>query len=831
MDDRIIDNLLKLFEKHRIIFWYDDEKELREEFENLSIDGIEKLEIANNEYAIKHKILREYKNKKFLLYHEGDKPEPEKNWLLDVLLSHTEFKVDQVSIIASELDLDISFINVVRAHRFFFNSKQRVADLKSLLNSSETKDEFRLKMLAACSKTDIATIDSVLLHLIDDIVEENPKSYKLIENSNLKEYLWGKVCDIYGYNSSNPSIIDFVHEIFKDCFNLDTNEKIKLNPEVRIFLKGWSNSILHAKSFRYFAEICENGLDIKTIVDSKDFRNLIGIDYFEYIDRYIIKNLIFEILERTITYETIEDYMRKQRVGFWYNDYKHLYEALRYASWFLKTVDEVNLTIHTLSDGVNQYIQSWFLVDQLYRKYIYHVRESGQLGMMEKLSSKVENRYSNKFLLKLNDRWQNLVDQLDDWKIIGYIEQSNFYKFKILPYVSKGQKICVIISDAMRFEIGEELTRVIRAENGLTSIIEPMISSVPSYTQLGMASLLPNEKLSIKDDAYVLVDGKSSQGTINRDKILKSAINDKAMAINSKKITNMKTDELKTLIRDNSIMYIYHDVIDSTGGNSNSTERVSAAAEQTIIELTTLTKKLTNCNVRNLIITADHGFIYQDREIDESDYIGNKLEGDGIIYSDRRMVLGRNLLSNSSLKHFSSSQLGLEGDLEVQIAKSINRLRKSGSVSKFVHGGTSVQEVIIPVISINKNSQKDVAKVDIEIYIGGTNVITTGQLAINFYQKQPISDKMQSRTLKVGLYTKDNMAISEEKEFIFDYSSENPRERELIESFILSSKANEMKKQNVYLRLYELIDGTNQQKLYREITYLLNRQMTTDFDL
>ena len=100
----------------------------------------------------------------------------------------------------------------------------------------------------------------------------------------------------------------------------------------------------------------------------------------------------------------------------------------------------------------------------------------------------------------------------------------------------------------------------------------------------------------------------------------------------------------------------------------------------------------------------------------------------------------------------------------------------------------------------------------------------------NFYQTQPISDKVQSRTLKVGLYTEDNMPISEEKEFIFDYSSENPRERELIESFVLSSKANEMKKQNVYLRLFEPIEGTNQKKLYKEVKYFLNRQMATDFD-
>ena len=50
-----------------------------------------------------------------------------------------------------------------------------------------------------------------------------------------------------------------------------------------------------------------------------------------------------------------------------------------------------------------------------------------------------------------------------------------------------------------------------------------MISSLPSYTQLGMASLLPNNELEIKStDDTVYVDGKSSKGKDARIKILQS---------------------------------------------------------------------------------------------------------------------------------------------------------------------------------------------------------------------------------------------------------------------------------------------------------------------
>ena len=83
--------LLKQFEKHRIVFWYDDKKELRSDFESLDLPGIEKIELTNNEFGVKYRILREQPNQKFLLYREGPALEPLNNWLLDVQLSHTEF--------------------------------------------------------------------------------------------------------------------------------------------------------------------------------------------------------------------------------------------------------------------------------------------------------------------------------------------------------------------------------------------------------------------------------------------------------------------------------------------------------------------------------------------------------------------------------------------------------------------------------------------------------------------------------------------------------------------------------------------------------------------
>lgn len=51
--------LNKLFQRHRIIFWYDAKQELRQDFDDLTLPDVEKIELTNNEFGVKYKILRE----------------------------------------------------------------------------------------------------------------------------------------------------------------------------------------------------------------------------------------------------------------------------------------------------------------------------------------------------------------------------------------------------------------------------------------------------------------------------------------------------------------------------------------------------------------------------------------------------------------------------------------------------------------------------------------------------------------------------------------------------------------------------------------------------
>jgi uncharacterized protein (TIGR02687 family) len=326
------------------------------------------------------------------------------------------------------------------------------------------------------------------------------------------------------------------------------------------------------------------------------------------------------------------------------------------------------------------------------------------------------------------------------------------------------------------------------------------------------------------------VDGVSSQGTANRSKILAGSVSGTAKAMRADELLGLNKEDCRSLFRENDVVYVFHNRIDATGDKKESEERVFEAVEETLQELIKILKKLTAANATNILITSDHGFIYQNRPIEQSDFADVVIQGSEIYHQDRRFVLGEGLSPNPSLRHFTAEQVGLSGGMEIQIPKSINRLRLKGSGSRFVHGGASLQELVVPVLKINKKRQSDVSCVGVDIMRGGTSVITSGQLSVAFYQTEPVNSKKQPRKLRAGIYAKDGELISDSHELTFDLTSENPRERELQIRFLMSRKADEVNGQDVTLRLEEQLPGTSHFREYKIAIYTMRRSFTSDFD-
>jgi hypothetical protein len=290
-----------------------------------------------------------------------------------------------------------------------------------------------------------------------------------------------------------------------------------------------------------------------------------------------------------------------------------------------------------------------------------------------------------------------------------------------------------------------------------------------------------------------------------------------------------RSEEAKKLVQENKVVYVYHNRIDQIGDNVTSESGVFEAARDEIQYLLDLTKKITNLNVNHVILTADHGFLYQNVDLEESDFTDAQVSGD-ITKLNRRFILGKNLIHNNSVTKYSAGELLIQGDLEVLIAKGINRFRQQGSGSRYVHGGATLQEVIIPVLHVNKRRTNTVSKVNIDV-IKGSNKITTNIHRVKFYQEKAIEEGIIPRTIKSYFCELDGdkkNIISNTFTYTFDIESKRTEEREVEYKFTFSTQ---LKKSNsVFLLIEEQVDKTNKWLTLLKVPYQLSLMMENDFD-
>ncbi len=837
--------LNKLYNKHRIVFWYDNKRELREEFDAVALAGVEKVEIERNAFALKHRILREQPKQKFLLYHSGPAPDNLDNWLLDVQLAQTVFTADQVALWLSELGLDlVEFGTTAREHEAFLRAGERREKLAALLPliGRYPHHELRLKMIAVCANSD-PQLDMILESLLDELAQGRDARSKLIERCNLDSFLWQQVERKYGYKSQTPSVQDFAIALFAGCYELTLGQPLladatdsNWNGDALIFLRRWKNSVPHREAFNaHSAQYVDSYQQpLETALQQHSIETLADFDLFELVDQRILSELVNAVATRTISAEQCGQLIRQRRTTHWFRKYADLYEATLAGARFMGVLESADLTVHSTSHAIEQYRTRWFQIDQLYRECIYHARRANQVTILAPLLTKVENLYSNQFLLPLNDAWQVHVDALDCWIDLPARSQRHFYADYVEPVLAENKKVFVIISDALRYEIADTLMTRIRQEDRYEAELDAAVTLLPSYTRLGMAALLPHKTLTFVKEKNqkvgVLADGSSTKGTAARAKLLSENANGSATAMVVADLLKLSKPDSRVLFREHDVIYVYQNLIDDTGDKPVSEGSVFDDVETALDELVSVIKKLANANASNFIVTADHGFIYQNHPLDESDFLGDVATGDEILMKNRRFVLGYTLDESAGFRKFSPADVGMDGSIEMLIPKSINRLRVKGAGSRYVHGGASLQEVIVPVLRINKARRSDTAQIDVDILQGSSSTITTGQFTVTFYQRDPVTAKRQPRILRVGLYTLSGKLISDQHTLTFDATSEHVRDREQRVRFVLTSAAEEANRQDVQLQLEERVGDTSHFKPYRAARYQLRRSFTSDFD-
>ncbi|MCY4562400.1 MAG: BREX-1 system phosphatase PglZ type A [Flavobacteriaceae bacterium] len=831
MSKSITESITKLFERHRVVFWYDEQEEFREEYDGLSIDGIEKIEGKNNPFKIKVTI-RKKLTQKYLLYFPYEKPSHENNWLLDMELAYYVFQTDKEALYLQELEIDINqYKPLVSNHIDFFSSKDRLDKLKKRIGKEDDYSTIKYKMLSVVFGTDQVTLNAFLLAHLKSFAIDSKKNDSYLKKYNLSDFYWNEIKNVFPIDDYQQNIYEFIIEVFRSTSSLES--KRKSNNEAKVFLSQWKDSTKYKDVYKQLSKKIAEALNVKEKLESLSYQKVLHEDHYELIDMKIITSLNQEILCKRIKFDAVIAQVKQRESTFWFIDYKSFYDCLIYATQIFDLVPIYSKkNSASIESGIKYYQKTLFKVDQLYRKFIWSYRASNMSEVLEKLHSKVEKVYSNDWLLKINDQWQKVIDKSKNWPVNKRNTQQSFFKTHVKPFITKNKKVFVVVSDALRYECAEELTTMIQNENRYQATIEYMIGSIPSYTQLGMASLLPRkEKITLKQNSdLILIDGISSLGIDGRNKILEANSGCKSIAIQSEKFMQMNSSsEGRNFVKSHDVIYIFSNQIDKTGDDKSSEIRVFEAIDKELQHLIDLIKKITSNNGNNILITSDHGFLYQHHEIEGSDFSEPHIKGN-VWESKRRYVIGTSLESNKACISFKGIDLGIHSDVDVLIPKSINRLRVKGSGIRFVHGGATLQEVTIPLIKVSKKREDTTRKVEVDI-IQNTNRITANILVVSFIQIGIVSKGTLSRHIRAGIYAEDDTLLSDIFNYEFDFSGKYQRQREFKYSFRLSSKAREQyNNQTVKLWLEEPVNGTSKWKKYDEFFFFLNISFATDFD-
>jgi uncharacterized protein (TIGR02687 family) len=827
---RIHDSLNKVLENHRIVFWYDPEKEWRDEYDAFACDNVEKILVENNEFGVKVRIRRSSDPRtRFLLYFPSPRPADSDNWLIDLLLQGHEYKADKVSLALLESGLNYDHHPLVEKHITFFNSHKRVEALKSLFAKDDGADMIRLKMVAVLAGAD-AEMDNILLHFLGMTAEENwfdPVSQSLAD-AKLADFFWQKVSELFGYRSEAPSLKDFAVSLFRSANPLDPGAV--LHQHAKVFLQRWKDGKNDCESFKRWSAILETELNISSqLAGIEDVSALADSDLFAAFDRKIMHSLC-GLVEAGGGKNVIRNIISRRKSSFWYEQHKHGYLALESALDLQEDIEGAELGVEDIDSGIERYVKTWWRADMDYRHFCFHLQNYGQPMLMEKILEKIEKSYLNNFLLPLNDLWSDTVKKTGKWATAKHIPQRGFFNTHVKPFLDKNQKVVVIVSDAFRYEAAMEFASLLRKEDRWNCDVETLFGSLPSYTQLGMASLLPGGTIEIDPaTGNALLDGQPTAGLQNRDAIIKKALGNRAVAFQTEDFLelNTKTDG-RAIMRDNDVIFIYHNTIDATGDSPKTESKTFEAVDRTFGELLKILKKSANMNASNMILTSDHGFLFQLKDIPDEDMVEIPKNGEWL-NKNRRFALGRNVSASKGVILFKAGELGLLGDWTAAFPASVGRFPLQGSSKRYVHGGISIQEIVIPVVKINKIRSSDTTKVDVDV-LRPPAKITTGNISVSLYQERPVDDKELPRELKIGIYSKEGKAISETPTLRFDSQEEEPRLREKTVNLTLSRAADAFNNQTVYLRLDDNPPGTTQYVNYRTFEMKLYKHFERDFD-
>ena len=842
---QILTALQKIFDDgHRIVFWHDPEREFELLLGSLELPQVNILRLDHvPALAVKIKLELDDPNGRYLLYSPLEEPNFEDDWLLDIRLYSRLFWADRASIILNDLGLkSLSLRDHVAQRHKFFDNKDRVKKLQGIVAPSDNAVELDRKMLAVLLKADqpepFTLVRAIYQALVDSAGENAvdlgmiPPVWELVGKFELELPFWQMAKETFGYEEQIPSLKNLLIRLmvtdFAKALKGDIPQALThlLLPGLGaanavVFLAQWRDSASQAETYDRLAAAVSDEIKIENLVGSLDLSALLEAMTFLVVEKEIVRAVRDRVIATADTAkpDEIKEIAGRRLDGHWASTkfaqipavprtaLRAVYGTLVAASEFfdLKNKHTDGFDFVDAKAFFDAYGKELFRFDQLYRTVCEKADIANREGwsILKDLLQAVEDCYGNWFLSKLALAWGKLLDPqsstglMRTWKLDGVPNQYDFFNQYIVPRLkeSDNRRVFVVVSDALRYEVAEEVNRELSGTYRLQSELTPMLGVLPSYTALGMASLLPHKRLEYRDGGDVLVDGMTTAGLSARSEILSMQ---KGIAVNAEDLLAMRKEDGREFVRNKQVVYVYHGTIDNIGDKAATESKTFEACRDAIREISDLVRHIVNnLNGTLVYVTADHGFLFKEMAPAEPEKSPLGEQPPGTVIAKKRYLIGRRLPDNAAAWH-GSTKTTAQADpaMEFWIPKGINRFHFVGG-ARFIHGGAMPQEIMIPVLTVRQIKGKGaeetkIRKVSVQV-LGSMQKITASRHRFNLLQIEPVSDRVRPVTLKVAVYD-GSEPVTNVETVTFDSLSSNMEERSRWVNVVLKDRQYDKRK-------------------------------------
>lgn len=287
------------------------------------------------------------------------------------------------------------------------------------------------------------------------------------------------------------------------------------------------------------------------------------------------------------------------------------------------------------------------------------------------------------------------------WSIPGAMHQTHVYSDVV---ADRPKPVAYFLVDAMRFEMGVELGE--RLPKHAEVSFRPAVVALPSITPIGMAALQPGAsasfsvveqggKLGARIDDVFLPDRTA------RTKFATARV-PKMVDIGLDELLSLQPSKLNKRVEGAQVVVVRSQEIDHAGETGFSFQ-ARQVMDTVIDNLARAIRKLANAGVEHAVVSADHGHLFFASDRDESMRID--APGGSHVELHRRCWIGRGGATPAGCVRVSAAALGYASDLDFVFPSGCGIFKAGGDLA-FHHGGPSLQEMIVPVLTVRLKARE-----------------------------------------------------------------------------------------------------------------------------